>query len=80
MPSKNTGGPAFPFMPPVTNDCTVGPAPGFPQPHNGMSLRDKFAESALIGLLSDSSRQGSRQELAESCYGIADAMLAEREK
>lgn len=65
--SKKDGGPAFPG---AVDTC----APP------GMSLRDYFASQAL-GLW-DRTRYGADngQAIAKLAYGIADAMLAEREK
>jgi hypothetical protein len=47
--------------------------------HPGMTLRDYFAAAALStrGLYGANVRE---KEVAEECYRIADAMLAEREK
>ena len=61
--------------------------------HVGMTLRDYFAAKALVGLLSKLpviDQQGKmgvpvedkiayNRDLAESCYWIADALLAARE-
>lgn len=43
--SKNTGGPAFPVIPPLTAD---GSASGYPYPGEGMTLRDYFAAKAML--------------------------------
>ncbi|RLI66898.1 MAG: hypothetical protein DRO67_00605 [Candidatus Asgardarchaeum californiense] len=49
----------------------------------GVSLRDQFAMSALIGVLSSltlGNEYAVAQEIAEQSYLIADAMLKERSK
>ncbi len=57
----------------------------------GMTLRDYFAAKALQGLLTEYAnpsygtdrepyRHGHDEFLAKSAYGLADAMLAERDK
>lgn len=47
--------------------------------NEGMTLRDYFAAAALTGLWA-SAGEGSFGVDAESCYEMADAMLAERSK
>jgi len=60
----NDGGPAFP----------AGVSAG-------MSLRDWFAGQALTGWISDSTANVSEPDnIAEHCYELADAMVAEKEK
>ena len=92
--TKNTGGPAFPSVREWKNDGdqlahapngAVVQAGGVAQLHEpGMALRDKFAESALIGVLymvahgahdSASSAEGCAAE----AYKLADAMLQARQ-
>lgn len=81
------GGPAFPV--PSTPD----PGSGNPHPivtdgagYAGMSLRDWFAGQALVGMAHYERSQGGLRmdgdygDLAAVAYGMADAMLAEREK
>jgi hypothetical protein len=46
---------------------------------NGMSLRDYFAAAALKGMVHLAIHE-SQEAMAEECYEIADAMLAERAK
>lgn len=50
--------------------------------HPGMTLRDWFAGQALAGWVSDpgvgAADAAQRQNLAEICYAIADAMLEAR--
>ena len=58
--------------------------PAFPKLYNataGMSLRDWFAGQALAGLFSQSeiANAPSADALAQIVYGMADAMIAERE-
>lgn len=79
--SRDTGGAAFPCMPP--QDTAAGSAVGYPHPEGGMSLRDYFAARAMNGLLAQSvgTAYGSDPVLAaEYAYEMADAMLAERAK
>ena len=56
---------------------------------NYPTLRDQFAMSALIGLVStqcgllvesDAFAQVKNEAIAKECYKLADAMLAERSK
>ena len=92
MSEHNDGGPAFPGWQFRTVQ-RVGEEPrDIPAGPQGMSLRDWFAGQALVGLLSkfpiidQSGRLGiivddvdaHNQNVAESCYAIADAMLAAR--
>lgn len=81
MGAQNDGGPAFPVLPPIGPDNQE--PPGFPYPSDGMSLRDWLAGQALAGIL-QGLMKGIRPEdvprMAADCYGIADAMLAERAK
>lgn len=48
----------------------------------GMSLRDYFAGHAIIGLMSQAERGLPIlfSEISESAYGLADAMLKERNR
>ena len=45
-----------------------------------MTLRDEFAAEALRGFVADKLVQPSYEQVAEACYGLADAMLKERTK
>lgn len=78
--SKNTGGPAFP----VEKRWAV-PNERF----EGMTLRDYFAAKVLSGYMATSypaeglkhvSVEENDAMIAQHCYALADAMLAEREK
>ncbi|MBU6488287.1 MAG: hypothetical protein KGQ57_10710 [Burkholderiales bacterium] len=86
------GGPAFPIADPFA----LEPANVMEMKRiaSGMTLRDKFAESALIGLLSEPigecqstasymtrSREGDQPGdlMARAAYLLADAMLRARE-
>ena len=68
---KDDGEPAFP-----TQYCQ----------HEGMSLRDYFAASALQGFLAGRNINAldcsfyTCEKAAKSCYGYADAMLAARKE
>lgn len=68
--SKDNGGPAFPSKDAYEN------------PRDGMSLRQWYAGQTLAGLLesADLKRTVSDQALADTCFAIADAMIAEGEK
>lgn len=49
----------------------------------GMTLRDYFAAKIMQGIFSNSEREphfGQSKYYVEEAYGIADAMLKEREK
>lgn len=82
-PAKD-GGPAFP-LPEFTvvwkpEDDQWHRIVGVTPPAPGMSLRDWFAGQSLASL-SDSDREGMGcEELAQTMYMQADAMIAEREK
>jgi hypothetical protein len=45
-----------------------------------MTLRDHYAAEALRGFVVDNLRQPSNEQMAKTCYGLADAMLKERAK
>jgi hypothetical protein len=45
-----------------------------------MTMRDYFAGQALRGFVADKLVQPSYEQVAEACYGLADAMLLERVK
>jgi hypothetical protein len=47
---------------------------------SGMALRDYFAGQALVKVATATSLDVSSERIAEWCYKLADAMLAEREK
>lgn len=68
---------------PIPNDDRPGAYEASP----GMSLRDWFAGQALAGLMANASMpfapdyaECEPQQIAESSYDIADAMLAARQK
>ena len=64
MSEQNDGGPAFPL----------------PSGHPGMTLRDWFAGQALAGMLDFKTAETEEDDwLARIAYGIADAMIAERD-
>jgi len=67
MPSKPTGGPAFP----PSMDPRYNPS--------GMSMRDWFAGQAIPEAMADYDLK-SAEAIATHCYHIADAMLIARSK
>ena len=71
--NKETGGPAFPIDANDSLDRCV---------YTGMTLRDYFAAKALdISMHHLKDYYGiNKQNVAEWCYEMADAMLKEREK
>ncbi len=80
MSERDDGGPAFPFTPNEQRQLPDGTwdqngEPGDP----GMSLRDYFAGKALEGLWALGDIR-TLQGAAESCYDMADVMLAERKR
>lgn len=82
---KPDGGPAFP-RPMGHNGMEHHEEHDWSTDDKGMSLRDWFAGQALAGgALEFFQGNGGGawkdyNEFAASCYGMADAMLAEREK
>jgi hypothetical protein len=85
----NDGGPAFPCEEQIRYKGEVCDTQTFP----GMSLRDWFAGQVMVGLMSKlplvdqtgalgmkvEDKIAYNQDVAESCYAIADAMLKARE-
>ena len=68
--SKNDGGPAFP-----RDHVNEG--------HNGMTLRDYFAAKAMQGWFASfppDAPLNNKSDLALFSYGVADAMLKERDR
>ena len=79
--SKPDGGPAFPraHVPATVTDMgNWQHHTPFVPAQDGMTLRDYFAAAALSGALYDASINAA--DLAKDAYGIADAMLAARDK
>ena len=82
--SKDTGGPAFPVIPPCGVDGLM--TSGYPYPSDGMTLRDYFAAKALAAYINLDGTPCAEpdemwdQQTAQRCYAMADAMLAERNK
>lgn len=75
---NNTGGPAFPTQSKLgVNDTStwITEIPG----QSGMTLRDYFAAKALTDEVVVF-HGGNKNAIANWCYGMADAMLKEREK
>jgi hypothetical protein len=72
--NTNTGGPAFPFE---YFDEQLQRA----RVMHGMTLRDYFAAKAMQGLLAGitPTTVWSHDEVAETAYNVADAMLRARE-
>lgn len=80
MSTPKDGGPAFPWMAGDATFTTDNRTVDFKM-NLGMSLRDYFAGKALAGMLaSPTLRFGiADQVVVKAAYGIADAMLKERE-
>lgn len=75
--TKNDGGPAFPFVEPVT-ECSVSTSMSLRDAYlRGINLRDWFAGQALQGMLSSTTNL-SAAVFAERAYLMADVMLIER--
>jgi hypothetical protein len=73
MSNTNTGGPAFPI-----ERQTIAEQYG----SVGMTLRDYFAAKAMQGLLEltpKDKQQWTNKIIAETAYGMADAMMKARE-
>ena len=68
---QKTGGPAFPALYDPRNDGGT---------EDGMTLRDYFAAAALQGIISNLQNPTEDMQIATLAYGMADAMLAAREK
>ena len=80
MNNINDGGPAFPASTPMRT-TVLGVPTEFPT-QQGMSLRDYFGGVALGATMQQwafCSPEG-REQCAEECYKMADAMLFERAK
>ena len=78
MSTGETGGAAFPVLPPCCVDGAM--ASGYPYPEAGMTLRDYFAGQSLVVLGPYAFSGGclSGSWLATEAYRLADAMLAAR--
>lgn len=79
MQNKTDGGAAFPVefnhIPKGSTLTTSN--------HPGMSLRDWFAGMAMGSVIQTSVRLGiakTDEDISSYCYGLADAMIREREK
>ena len=77
MSKIEDGGPVFPgpFSGHCGKDGHAEPCPCYVD--QGMSLRDLFAASALMGLLAGNA-YGPSQNIADKCYQHADNMLKAR--
>jgi hypothetical protein len=81
--TRKNGGPAFPASVTGMLDGDVYTSTYFDE--GGMTLRDWFAGQALVGILAGNPSTTINQDdlvkvLSVSAYGIADAMLVQREK
>lgn len=85
MEATNTGGPAFPCMPP--QDTAAGSAVGYPHPDSGMTLRDYFAARAMVVYATENYAHGrdtgdgcewTDEDIAVWAYKLADAMIKAR--
>ena len=76
--SKDYGGHAFPIQ------AYTRPNGDFQWEQEGMTLRDWFAGKALESHSYHTSippdEEGYAEQVASLCYGIADAMIAEKNK
>lgn len=88
MSKPETGGSAFPIVPPIDSD---GRTPtGYPFPDSGMTLRQWYAGNALVGLVVAAELDAqedvaaryvnTREGLAKRAFAFADAMIAEGSK
>lgn len=68
MSNDKTGGQAFPMGNPTHGG------------NDGMTMRDYFAGQALAESTRDIWDSHKYEDVAKRAYGIADAMLAERER
>lgn len=76
MADKETGGPAFPFVPGEGSTNYES---------EGMQLRDYFAAKAMQGILAnpgqlDNVNDDAANWVSRDAYTVADAMLAARSK
>jgi len=77
----NTGGSAFPSLnAEMTGIDSDGNERFSVEPSGGMTLRDYFAAKALSNISFTVKPYDVTREVAENCYKMADAMLAERVK
>jgi hypothetical protein len=68
--NKKINFPAFPVSP-YAGDRDNAPI----KSNTGMSMRDFFASMCLVGLAGEIIEEKSADEIADSAYEIADAML-----
>jgi len=78
--SNNTGGSAFPIIPPVDSSGEI--PRGFPYADAGMTLRDYFAAKAMAAMCTGGRWPDSidRTEISKRAYLMADCMLKAREE
>jgi len=76
---KNNGGYAFPHTYEVSEKFIGDTYRTVVHHSEGMNLRDYLAGQALIGIISSYDTM-SDEKKAKLAYGLADAMLVEREK
>lgn len=89
MNTKTDGGPAFPTIESIDNNCIIrrGIVVHDINGQNGMTLRDWFAGMALQGILSTKASNVTIGDVnskalspMEAAYVVADGMLEVREK
>lgn len=68
--NKKINFPAFPVAP-YAGDRDNAPI----KSNTGMSMRDFFASMCLVGLAGEINEETTADEIADSAYEIADAML-----
>lgn len=83
MDKPEDGGPAYPQPIVVDDEGTISSVGEYSPTETGMTLRDRFAEKAMQGMIASDAawsddRMMTAQEFAESAYKQADAMLRER--
>jgi hypothetical protein len=77
---EKDGGPAFPCYEPITTLRESGYTEDL-VPVGGMSLRDYFAARVLPAIVEGQGVYEARYPtIAKAAYGLADAMLAARQK
>lgn len=78
MSQAKDGGPAFPQS---EEQYALTPGHAVKVTQGGLSVRDFFAASALMGMMGNFGKlDSSYEQIAGHAYCVADALLAERAK